>query len=150
MEFPFRSVGNQRTVGSRGCYSLGSSQIKHLAKGNDVSRQLLYGMLCFLMAQLFVWFQSNSQLVWDWWKDKPITSVAVFALPIGLFFWYGTKLIYDSTGQLWTARLIGFGMSYLTFPFLTHYLLGESMFTVKTMISTLLAVSIIGIQIFWK
>ena len=140
LELTRRPACDQRSVGSRGCYSLALTQIKHLEKGNDVSRQLLYGMLCFFIAQLFVWFQSNSQLVWDWWKDKPITSVTVFALPIGLCFWYGTKYIYESTSELWTARLIGFGMSYLTFPILTHYLLGESMFTAKTLISTMLAV----------
>jgi hypothetical protein len=111
---------------------------------------MLYGMLAFFVAQLCVWFQSNSQLVWEWWKDKPLTSAAIFAIPVSLCFWYGTRFIYDSTGQLWTARLIGFGMSYLTFPILTHYLLGESMFTAKTLISTALAVCIIAIQILWK
>jgi hypothetical protein len=115
-----------------------------------LSKQLLLGMLAFFVAQLCVWFQSNSQLVWEWWEDKPLVAAAIFSIPVSLCFWYGTKFIYNSTGQLWTARLIGFGMSYLTFPILTHYFLNESMFTAKTLVSTVLAGCIIAIQILWK
>ena len=115
-----------------------------------MSKQLFLGMLAFFIAQVFVWFQTNSQLIWDWWKDKPLTAAFIFALPVSLLFWYGTKYIYAATEELWTVRLMGFGMSYLTFPFLTHWLLGESMFTSKTIVCTLLAVTIMWIQISWK
>jgi hypothetical protein len=115
-----------------------------------MSKTLLLGTLLFLSGQTFVWFQTNSQLVWDWWKDKPVMAVVAFCLPIGLSFWYGTKYIYEATGELWTARYIAFGASYLAFPFLTHYFLGESMFTPKTLICTGLAILIVCIQFFWK
>jgi ABC-type maltose transport system permease subunit len=111
---------------------------------------MILGMLAFFIAQVLVWFQTNSQLIWGWWRDKPLAAALIFALPVSLLFWYGTKYIYDATEELWTVRLIGFGMSYLTFPFLTHWLLGESMFTSKTIICTLLAISILWIQISWK
>jgi hypothetical protein len=115
-----------------------------------LSKQLILGMLAFFVAQVFVWFQTNSQLIWKWWADKPLTSALIFALPVSLLFWYGTRYIYDATEELWTVRFIGFGMSYLTFPILTHWLLGESMLTHKTIICTLLAVMILWIQISWK
>ena len=115
-----------------------------------MDKQLLLGMGAYFIAQLCVWFQSNSQFVWEWWKDKPLTAAAIFAFPISVCFWYGAKYIYESTGQLWTARFVGFGMSYLTFPILTHYLVGESMFTAKTLICTGMAITIIIIQMTWK
>tara|TARA_R100000700_G_C3079641_1_gene85946 strand:+ start:248 stop:595 length:348 start_codon:yes stop_codon:yes gene_type:complete len=115
-----------------------------------MSKTLLLGISLFLVGQTLVWFQTNSQLIWGWWRDKPLETALIYALPISLFFWYGTKYIYESTNELWTVRLIGFGMSYVTFPFLTYYFLNESMFTPKTLICTGLAILIVGIQIFWK
>ena len=115
-----------------------------------MSKTLLLGISLFLVGQTLVWFQTNSQLIWGWWRDKPLETALIYDLPISLFFWYGTKYIYESTNELWTVRLIGFGMSYVTFPFLTYYFLNESMFTPKTLICTGLAILIVGIQIFWK
>ena len=115
-----------------------------------MSKQLTLGILAFFVAQILVWFQGNSQLIWDWWRDKPMTAAMIYSVPVSLLFWYGTKYIYGATEELWTVRLIGFGMSYLTFPILTHCFLGESMFTHKTVICTMLAVMILWIQISWK
>jgi hypothetical protein len=56
----------------------------------------------------------------------------------------------DATHEAWAARMLGFGMSYLTFPFLTWWLLHESMFTTKTMLCIFLSIMIVGIQLFWK
>ena len=115
-----------------------------------MSRELAIGSLLFLAGQALVWLQTNSQLVWDWWRDKPFVAAMAYSVPISLAFWYATRYVYESTGQLWTARYIAFGVSYLTFHLMTHYFLGESMFTAKTLICTALAVVIVCIQFFWK
>lgn len=115
-----------------------------------MSKELLLGVVYFLVAHVLVWYQSNSQLVWEWWKDKPIITALIYSIPISLLFWYGTKYIYSATTELWTARLLGFGTGYLTFPILTYYYLNESMFTTKTLLCTVLAVAIVLIQVFWK
>ena len=115
-----------------------------------MNKELLLGIVYFFVGQVLVWYQSNSQFVWDWWKDKPVITALIYSIPISLLFWYGTKHIYDSTSQLWTARFLGFGMGYLTFPILTYYYLNESMFTTKTLLCTALAVMILLIQVFWK
>ena len=108
------------------------------------------GHTAVFLGQTFVWFQTNSQLVWDWWKDKPVIAALFSLWLIALSFWYGTKYIYEATGELWTARYVAFGISYLIFPFLTYYFLGESIFTAKTMVCTGLAIIIVCIQFFWK
>jgi hypothetical protein len=46
--------------------------------------------------------------------------------------------------------LLGFGVSYFTFPFLTWWLLNESMFTTKTMLCVALSFIIVAIQLFWR
>ena len=115
-----------------------------------MNKHFLLGIFYFFAGQVLVWYQSNSQFVWEWWKDKPVLTALIYSIPISMFFWYGTKYIYASTSELWTARLLGFGMSYMTFPIMTYYYLNESMFTTKTLLCTALAAAIILIQVFWK
>ena len=107
------------------------------------------GAACFLLAQTLVWFSCNSQFAWEWWKDKPIITCLIYAFPSSLFFWYGSKYSYAGLGEAWGSRLLGFGISYLTFPILTYALLHESMFTPKTIICILLSFAIVLVQIFF-
>jgi predicted membrane protein len=119
---------------------------------NDMTRveQITLGSICLLLGQVLVWFLNNSQLVWVWWKDKPIITVLIYAMPASLLFWYGTKYSYAGLGEAWGSRLLGFGLSYLTFPILTYVFLHESILTPKTLSCVFLSVCIIMIQIFWK
>ena len=36
---------------------------------------ILLGCTLFVIGQMLVWFQLNSQFVWEWWQDKPIPAV---------------------------------------------------------------------------
>ena len=111
---------------------------------------MLAGLGLFALGQGLIWFQINSQFVWDWWKYKPLAAVCLYAIPAVICWWYGTKLIVGETESLWSARFIGFASSYLVFPLLTWWLAHESMFTWKTMMCTGLAMVIMAIQFFWR
>ena len=108
------------------------------------------GIIYFLIGNIFAWFKFNSQFVWEWWKDKPIVANLVFAIPMGVCFWYAIKHIVLSTDQLWTSKLIGFGVSNIVFGIMTYIFLKESVMTAKTLTCLFLASVIIAIQIFWK
>jgi len=112
--------------------------------------KLLIASLYFLLGQVSAWFATNSQLVWKWWADKPIFAAIAFGVPATLFFWFGTKYAYQAMNELWGPRFIAFGMSYISFPILTWWLLNESMATPKTMICIFLSCLMIAVQIFWK
>ena len=112
--------------------------------------KLLLACLIFAIGQTFGWFQIHSQYVWKWWEGRAIEAVLLFGLPAGLCFWYATKMAIDATDAAWSSRLLGFGMSYVTFPFLTWWLLEESMLTPKTLVCVTLSFMIIGLQLFWK
>jgi hypothetical protein len=103
-----------------------------------------------MAAQIFVWFQSNSQLFWEFWKDRFILSAFLYGIPSSIFFWFTTTLAYKEFGSLWSVRFLTFGLSYITFPIMTYLFAGESMLTPKTIVCTLLSFVIIGIQLFWK
>jgi len=107
-------------------------------------------LLFYMIGHIFAWYQFNSQFVWAWAKNNLVVPVFIFAIPMCLCFLYGTKYMVEETNELWTARLIGFGVSYAVFPILTWHYMNESMFTIKTMLCFLLACLIVMIQLFWK
>lgn len=107
------------------------------------------GIFLFLLGQVMGWFQLNAQYVSEWWKDRPIAAAFLIGAPTSIAFWYAWRMIVESTGSVWTARFIGSSTGLIIFPILTWFLLGESMFTAKTMVCLGLAVAIILIQLFW-
>ena len=112
--------------------------------------KLLLAFLLFFTGQAAIWFQTNGQFVWPWFKKNPFTVSVLFGTAISYILIYGTKFMveyYD--GLLWPGRFIGFGSGIISFTFLTWYFLGEGI-TTKTIVSLCLACSLIGIQLFWK
>ena len=103
-------------------------------------------MLLFLFNNILIWYQLNSQLVWDWAKTpKAMWFSALLGIPISLFFLYATKIGYEGFGNLWSVRFMGFATSMLTFPIMTYFYLGEVV-TLKTAITILLAIVIMILQ----
>lgn len=112
--------------------------------------KLLFAFLLFFLGQSMIWFQTNGQFVWDWFKRNPFLVSIIFGSSISYILIYATRFVveyYD--GLLWPGRFIAFGSGIISFTFLTWYLLGEGI-TTKTIVSLFLAVSLIGIQLFWK
>tara|TARA_R110000824_G_scaffold287986_2_gene476008 strand:+ start:312 stop:653 length:342 start_codon:yes stop_codon:yes gene_type:complete len=110
----------------------------------------LWGTLFFTVGNILAWFQFNSQFVWPWWQNRPVLSNVIFAIPMGICFWYAVKNVVLASGELWTSKLVGFGVSNFVFAIMTYIFLKESIFTTKTMMCLFLASLIIVIQIFWK
>ena len=72
----------------------------------------------------------------------------MLSIPTSIAAYYATKYGYSAFGgSVWSVRFFAFAMSYLIFPVLTWWLLGESMFTLKTMLCVMLSFVIIAIQV---
>ena len=109
--------------------------------------KILIVTLIFLLNNVLIWYQLNSQLVWDWAKgNSAIIISCLLGVPISWLFWYCTKVGYEGFGALWPVRFMGFATSMLTFPILTWYYLGETI-TLKTALTILLSIAIMIIQI---
>ena len=109
--------------------------------------KILIVTLVFLLNNVLIWYQLNSQLVWDWAKgNSAIIISCLLGVPISWLFWYCTKVGYEGFGALWPVRFMGFATSMLTFPILTWYYLGETI-TLKTALTILLSIAIMIIQI---
>ena len=101
----------------------------------------------FLFTNIIIWYQLNSQLVWDWAKgSKSMWLMALMGIPISLLFWWATKLGYQGFGTLWQTRLIAFATSMMIFPAMTWIYLGEAI-TLKIGISIILAIIIMLLQL---
>ena len=112
-----------------------------------MTAKIIYTALLFFVANVLVWYQLNSQLVWKWAEGyKSMWLMSLLGIPISLLFWYCTKIGYEGFGSLWQIRLLGFAVSMFTFPVMTWLYLGE-VITLKIGISILLAVAILILQI---
>ena len=113
-------------------------------------RALIYGIFLFFVGQSFIWFQTNGQFVWPWFKKNPILVAVVGGSTISYVFIEATRLIAEYYGgQLWPGRFIGFTMGMISFSVLTYLIMDEPLNT-KTIIFLVLSLALICVQIFWK
>jgi len=113
-------------------------------------KNLIYGVVLFIVGQSMIWFQTNGQFIWPWFKRNPLLVSLLAGTTISYMFIVATRNVaeyYD--GLLWPGRFIAFGTGMVSFTFLTWYLLGEGL-TTKTLVSLMLALTLVTIQIVWK
>ena len=112
-----------------------------------MNKYIVLTIVIFLLNNILIWYQLNSQLVWDWAKGtKSAWIMSLMGIPISLLFWYATKIGYIGFGNLWAVRFMGFATSMLTFPIMTWLYLGEAI-TLKTLVTILLALIIMLLQL---
>ena len=112
-----------------------------------LNKYVVLTVILFIVNNILIWYQLNSQLVWDWAKGtKSMWLMSLMGIPISLMFWYATKIGYLGFGNLWAVRFMGFATSMMTFPIMTYLYLGEPM-SLKIIVTLILAVVIMIIQI---
>ena len=112
-----------------------------------MNKYIVITIALFLLNNVLIWYQLNSQLVWDWAKGtKSMWIMSLMGIPISLLFWYATKIGYEGFGNLWAVRFMGFATSMLTFPIMTWLYLGEVMGP-KTILTLALAIIIMLLQL---
>ncbi len=114
-----------------------------------MSVNIMYSALCFIGLHVMVWFSTNLQFMSAPWSAKSLWVSLTLAIPISMLAYFGSRFGYSALGDsAWGVRFLAFSLSYLTFPFMTYYFLGESMFTLKTMLCIILSCAILAIQLF--
>jgi len=112
-----------------------------------MNKYIVLTIALFLLNNVLIWYQLNSQLVWDWAKGtKSMWIMSLLGIPISMLFWYATKWGYIGFGNLWAVRFMGFATSMLVFPFMTYFCLGEPM-TLKVIATLILAIIIMILQL---
>ena len=112
-----------------------------------LNKYIVITILLFAFNNILIWYQLNSQLVWDWAKtSKAMWFAGLMGIPISLIFWYATKVGYEGYQSLWAVRFTGFATSMLTFPIMTWFYLSEAI-TLKSVITLTLAIIIMLLQL---
>lgn len=119
-----------------------------MMKNVDLISNVFLTILIFSLSQIFSWFQYNTQFINPSYKNNILLPI-LLGIPISLGFWYATKFSYISFGAVWPGRLIGFSIGIVVYTILSYFFLKEGL-NIKTLVTLLLAVSMIFIQIFWK
>ena len=110
---------------------------------------LLIGIVFGFLAQIATFFQLQGSLRYEWFKNNYWFAV-LMGIPISMLFMESVKqMVTAYGGQLWPSRLIGFSIGAIVFTWLSWWLFKEPL-TMKTMVSLLFAIGILGVQIFWK
>ena len=114
-----------------------------------MNKSIFIAFILFFVAQTMIWYQTNSQFLSNWAKERPLL-IACMGIPISYILIYATKYVVAGfDGLLWPGRLIGFAMGIISFTILTNYYMGEGIST-KVIVSLILAVALVCIQVFWK
>ena len=112
-----------------------------------INKYIVLTIVIFLLNNILIWYQLNSQLVWDWAKGtKSMWIMSLMGIPISYMLLLTTKYGFQGFGELWPIRLLGFATGMISFPFITYFILGEGI-TLKTGVSILLAVVIMLLQL---
>lgn len=110
---------------------------------------LINGTLIMIMVNVMVWYQVNLQFINPWWKTYTVW-MSLLGFPISYLIIKGTGLLVEGLdGVLWPSRLITFSTGIVVFAVLTYMHLGEGL-NMKTIVSLILAMVLVGIQVFWR
>ncbi len=99
------------------------------------------------LGNILAFFQLQGQFMDklpEWFKSPWFVFAA--GAPVGIMFWFATRLSYEHFGFFWNIRLMGFGLGTIIFGILTWTVLHQAP-TLKTIICLLLAAAIVLIQI---
>ena len=109
--------------------------------------KIIFTIFLFVITNILIWYQLNSQLVWKWAEGyKSMWLMSLLGIPISALLWYCTKLGYVGFGNLWAVRFLGFATSMMVFPIMTYFYLGEPM-TLKVWFTLFLALIIMILQL---
>ena len=107
---------------------------------------LFFGVLYGLFGQIGSFLQLQGNIKYGWYEKHPYILLLV-SIPISWLYIQSVKsLVLYFGGEIWQSRFIGFGIGIIVFSIMSSLLFKEP-FTIKTLISILLAIIIILIQI---
>lgn len=114
-----------------------------------------FGIFLFLLSHILIWLSICFQFIKFhedsfWLTVSPFWLMVVLAIPTSLCTYYANKICYEALGDsAWSLKFFASGTSYIIFPMMTWFLLEESIFTPKILVSLFLSAIIIWIQVKW-
>lgn len=114
----------------------------------DIGKIILGGLL-MIVGQITSFFQLQGAIKYGWYEKYMWLILLSSVLSSYIYIKSVNFFVEGFGGQIWPSRLIGFAIGIIVFTLLSTFLFKEHM-TAKTIISIILALSIVGVQLFWK
>ena len=114
-----------------------------------MSKGAIISIVLIILAQTGAWFQQFAQSKFQWIRDYFWINILVVGSFVSWAFVVAAKYGIDQFGGAWAYRIIQFSIGVVTFTYLTHTFLNESI-SLKNAICIGLSIIIILIQALWK
>ena len=112
-------------------------------------KELIYGIVFGILGQIGSFMQFQCSFKYNWMDKYPVLLL-LSGIPVSWFYIKSVHYLIEAfKEEMWPGRLIGFGIGVVVFAAMSTLLFRETI-TLKTVVSLLLACSIVGIQIIWK
>lgn len=111
--------------------------------------KIILATVLMIFGQMGSFMQLQGAIKFGWY-EKYLWVILLSSVPISYLYIKSVNLyVQGFGGQIWPSRLIGFALGIMVFTVMSTFLFKEHM-TPKTLVCLLLAVSIVGVQLFWK
>lgn len=101
--------------------------------------KIIFAILLLFACHILAWLQVNGPIFNDWWKDNMLISAFIVS-PI--IFWCSItywSITYEWLQAVWSVKFIAYGVNILVFAICSYYFLGESLFTIRNVVSIVFA-----------
>jgi len=111
--------------------------------------KVLIATIIMIFGQIGSFLQLQGAIKYGWY-EKYMWVVLLSSIPISYLYIVSVRMYVEGFGgQIWPSRLIGFALGIMVFTSMSSMLFGEHM-SLKTIVCIVLALTIVGIQLFWK
>ena len=101
--------------------------------------KLVFALFCLVAGHLLAWLQLNGPIFSDWWKDNIWISALCISPMIFFFSMAYWSITYEWLQAVWSVKFIAYGVNILVFSVCAYYFLGESLFTIRNVVSIVFA-----------
>lgn len=101
--------------------------------------KLFFALFCLVVGHLLAWLQLNGPIFSDWWKENIWISALCVSPMIFFFSMSYWSITYEWLQAVWSVKFIAYGVNIFVFSFCAYYFLGESLFTIRNVVSIVFA-----------
>ena len=101
--------------------------------------KLVFALFCLITGHLLAWLQLNGPIFSDWWKDNIWISALCISPLIFFFSMSYWSITYEWLQAVWSVKFIAYGVNIVVFSICAYYFLGESLFTIRNVVSIVFA-----------
>ena len=101
--------------------------------------KLVFALFCLVVGHLLAWLQLNGPIFSDWWRDNIWISALCISPAIFFFSMTYWSVTYEWLQAVWSVKFIAYGVNIVVFSICAYYFLGESLFTIRNVVSIVFA-----------